>query len=113
MCESGRLKSFLASPPCATFSPAAYPPLRSYREPLGFDRRHPRVLLGNRLAFACLTLMMVALRVLVAGLLETPQRSKLRWTPHWRALVALGELRCLLLLRVDTPKRILFHVSLL
>lgn len=54
MMEQGRLMSFLAAPPCATFSPAAWPCLRSYKEPLGFCRTHPRVLHGNALAFACL-----------------------------------------------------------
>ena len=44
--QSGNLSSFMVEPPCATFSPAAYPALRS----LGFDPTEPRTLLGNRLA---------------------------------------------------------------
>eukprot|EP00438_Fugacium_kawagutii_P025642 Skav209573 [mRNA] locus=scaffold281:153023:156322:- [translate_table: standard] len=92
MCESGRLLSFLASPPCTTFSPAAYPALRSFAEPLGFPstRCHPRVLLGNKLAFRSLGLMMVAKRTRVFGMTETPRRSKLRWTPQWCGLVEAG-----------------------
>ena len=54
MMEDGRLRAFLVAPPCATFSPAAFPALRSYQEPQGFDVHHPRVELGNRLAFASL-----------------------------------------------------------
>ena len=71
MCESGRLRSFLAAPPCTTFSPAAHPCLRSYKQPLGFDRRHPRVLQGNDLAFSCLGTMLVARRTRTPGMLET------------------------------------------
>eukprot|EP00438_Fugacium_kawagutii_P024536 Skav223316 [mRNA] locus=scaffold200:41903:46588:+ [translate_table: standard] len=90
MCESRRLKSFLASPPCTTFSPAAWPCLRSYRKPLGFNRKNPRTFHGNQLAFRCLTMMKTALRTRTRGMLETPRRSKLRWTPHWIAVLEEG-----------------------
>lgn len=90
MMESQRLLSFLASPPCTTFSPAAHPCLRSYRIPLGFDRTHPRVLLGNQLAFSSFALMKVALRMKVYGMTETTRRSKLRWTRMWRRLLERG-----------------------
>ena len=90
MCESGRLRSFLAAPPCTTFSPAAHPCLRSYKQPLGFDRRHPRVLQGNDLAFSCLGTMLVARRTRTPGMLETTRRSKLRWTPQWIGMKRLG-----------------------
>eukprot|EP00438_Fugacium_kawagutii_P033656 Skav204053 [mRNA] locus=scaffold3:301963:308610:- [translate_table: standard] len=90
MMEQGRLLAFLAAPPCTTFSPAAHPCLRSYKEPLGFCRTHPRVMHGNALAFACLALLMIALRVRVFGMVETPRRSKLRWTSMWRMMKLLG-----------------------
>lgn len=90
MMENHRLRSFLAAPPGTTFSPAAHPALRSYLMPLGFDRLHPRVLHGNQLAFASLGLMTVALRMDVYGMTETTRRSKLRWTPMWRRLLARG-----------------------
>ena len=42
------------------------------------------------MAFACMSLMLVAMRLGVCGMLENPRRSKMRWTPHWRRLRALG-----------------------
>ena len=90
MMEHGRLLAFLVAPPCTTFSPAAFPPLRSYGCPEGFDVHHPRVELGNRLAFASLCLLMVALRMRVHGLGEQPRRSKMRWLQHWKRLLELG-----------------------
>ncbi len=90
MMEDGRLRSFLVAPPCTTFSPAAFPALRSYQEPQGFDVHHPRVELGNRLAFASLCLLFAALRLKVAGLGEQPRRSKMRWLKQWRRLLQLG-----------------------
>ena len=90
MCEEGRLRSFMAAPPCTTFSPAAHPALRSYKKPLGFCRRHPRVLHGNALAFSSMGLMMVARRTRVCGMLETTRTSKIRWTPQWKRLRAAG-----------------------
>ena len=90
MCEEGRLLSFLAAPPCTTFSPAAFPPLRSYSKPLGFCRTHPRVLHGNDMAFSSMGLMVVAKRTKTPGVLETPRRSKMRWTPQWKRLPVLG-----------------------
>lgn len=88
--EAGRLRSFLVAPPCTTFSPAAFPPLRSYQKPEGFDPGHPRVQLGNRLAFAALCLLFVALRLRIFGMGEQPRRSKMRWLKMWQRLLALG-----------------------
>ena len=82
MMEAKRLMSFLTSPPCTTFSPAAFPPLRTYRLPMGLDVHHPRVFLGNQLAFSSLTLIVAALRYQVFGLAETPLR--------WRRAIELG-----------------------
>ena len=94
--EDGRLRSFLVAPPCTTFSAAAHPSLRSYRIPEGYDRHHPRVELGNRLAFASILLLAVALRLRVFGLGEQPRRSKMRWLPHWKRLLALGAVEAIL-----------------
>eukprot|EP00435_Cladocopium_sp_Y103_P057753 s620_g20.t1 len=74
MLEQDRLESFLVSPPCTTFSPAAHPSLRTYKLPRGKDPQHPRVLLGNILAFAALTLLFVALRLEKFGMGEQPRR---------------------------------------
>ena len=90
MIEEGRILSFLVSPPCTTFSPAAFPCLRSYQEPMGFDRSHPRVLLGNKLANHSMALMLVARRTRTPGLMEQPLRSKMRWLKQWRRLLRLG-----------------------
>eukprot|EP00435_Cladocopium_sp_Y103_P010770 s1163_g2.t2 len=90
MLEDDRLESFLVAPPCTTFSPAAFPCLRSYRIPQGFDPRHPRVHLGNLLAFAAIFLLFVALRMQKLGMGEQPRRSKMCWLPQWLALLALG-----------------------
>ena len=90
MVEEGRVLSFLVSPPCTTFSPAAYPCLRSYQEPMGFDMSNPRVLLGNKLANHSLALMLVARRTRTPGLMEQPLRSKMRWLKQWRRLIRLG-----------------------
>ena len=90
MCEEGRLRSFMAAPPCTTFSPAAHPCLQTYKKPLGIDPRHPRVVHGNDMAFSCMGLLMVGKRTKTPRMMETPRRSKLRWTPQWIRLRALG-----------------------
>ena len=90
MCEERRLRSFLAAPPCTTFSPAAFPNLRSYKQPLGYDPSHPRVVHGNDMAFSCIGLLVVAKRTKTPGMMETTRRSKLRWTPQWRRMRDLG-----------------------
>ena len=87
--QSGNLSSFMVEPPCTTFSPAAYPALRSYTTPLGFDPTEPRTLLGNRLAFRTLALLLVGRRTGAIGLLEQPRRSKMAWLRQWRQLLAL------------------------
>ena len=76
--ENNRLQSFLVSPPCTSFSPAAHPCVRSYQNPRGFNQENPKVKFGNQLAFAALALMMFALRLRMkkCGLLEQPRRSK-------------------------------------
>ena len=88
--EDDRLQSFLVAPPCTSFSPAAFPAVRSYKNPRGFDQTNQKVILGNRLAFASLVLLMVALRLRKLGLGETPRRSKMRWLREWQQLIALG-----------------------
>ena len=90
MMEEGRLRSFLVAPPCTSFSPAAFPAVRSYANPRGFDPLNPKVFLGNSLAFIALALLFAGLRLGVAGLDEQPRRSKMRWLAEWRRLVELG-----------------------
>ena len=90
MLEDGRIIAFLVAPPCTTFSAAAFPALRSYRVPMGFDLTNPRVLHGNCLAMMSLMLIQVAKRVGAFGAIEQPLRSKMRWLPHWRRMIFLG-----------------------
>ena len=84
MMEQGRLRA------CTTYSPAAFPSLRSYQVPEGYDQKNPRVWLGNRLAYAALCLLFAGLRLRVFGLGEQPRRSKMRWLRHWKRLLLLG-----------------------
>ena len=88
--ESGRLESFLVSPPCTTFSAAAFPALRGYAQAEGYDLTNERTLLGNLLAYHSLCLLFVALRVGTFGLGEQPRRSKMRWLKAWRRLRSVG-----------------------
>ena len=90
MMEEGRLLSWLCSPPCTSFSPAAYPAVRSYACPEGFDQTNPKVKIGNKLSYGMLDLMMVARRTKVCGMGETPRRSKMRWLRVWRRLQRMG-----------------------
>ena len=90
MLESDRLQSVMIAPPCTTFSPAAFPSLRSYAEPRGYDQSNPRVWDGNCLAFAMLAILMCALRMKKFALGEQPRRSKMTRLQEWRRLVAMG-----------------------
>ena len=47
--QNNRLRSFAVEPPCATFSPAPHPCIRSYRQPRGFCQQDPKTWVGNRL----------------------------------------------------------------
>lgn len=90
MLEEKRIKAVLLAPPCTTFSPAAYPPCRSYENPLGFCRTEFKVFHGTKLAHASLCVMYTTMRVDALGLLEQPRRSKMRWLPAWKRLVDMG-----------------------
>ena len=90
MIQNHRVAAIALEPPCATFSPAAYPPVRSYKVPRGFNQKMPKVWFGNKLAFACLLLIYVAARAEVMGWLETPRRSKMAWLTFWRFLLTLA-----------------------
>ena len=90
MLQTGRFRSIMLEPPCTTFSPAAHPAVRSYKEPLGFDRLCPKTWLGNLLAFRCFVLMMVARNYDRPNLLEQPFLSKMAWLAIWRSLLTSG-----------------------
>eukprot|EP00435_Cladocopium_sp_Y103_P010558 s305_g2.t1 len=90
MLEENRFRSFLIAPPCTTFSPAAHPAVRSYREPLGFNRKDPKTLLGHVLALRSLCLMRVGRKCRRPCGLEQSRLSKMCWLSLWTVLMQLG-----------------------
>eukprot|EP00435_Cladocopium_sp_Y103_P070682 s107_g35.t2 len=90
MIEENRFRSFLIAPPCTTFSPAAHPAVRSYKEPLGFDRKNPKTLLGNVLAFRTLFLLRIGRRHKRPCGAEQSRLSKMCWLELWKSLQLLG-----------------------
>jgi len=90
MIEEDRFRSFFVEPPCTTFSPAAHPAVRSYREPLGFDRANPKTLHGNTLAFRALVLLRVGRRCRRPCGLEQSRLSKMCWLSFWKTLLSCG-----------------------
>lgn len=90
MLEEKRILAVMIAPPCTTFSPAAYPALRSYENPLGFDRTHPRVLHGNLMAGAGLSILFTCKRTHSFGMLEQTRRSKMKRLTMWTNMYALG-----------------------
>ena len=76
--EEDRFRSFLIAPPCTSFSPAAHHAVGSYKEPLGFDRLNPRMLLGNFLALRTLLLLRV----------ERSRLNKICWLILWKSLLS-------------------------
>ena len=90
MLSRNLFRSVMCEPPCTSFSAAAHPCVRSYRQPLGFCRTHPKVLLGNLLAFRCFAIMLCAYHHRRPNLLEQPFLSKMAWLSIWRFLMDLG-----------------------
>ena len=78
--------STMVEPVCTTFSPAAHPALRSYAQPLGFNRTEARTLHGNLIAFRCLLILWFASECLCPALGEQPRLSKMAWLSAWRFL---------------------------
>ena len=90
MIRCGRIRALMLEPPCTSFSPARHPMLRSYAEPLGFDRLEPQTWAGNRMAFFSFVIMRWCRAFFCFCLLEQPRRSKMCWTKFWKALLASG-----------------------
>ena len=90
MLDEGRFRSLMCEPPCTSFSPAAHPAVRSYRNPKEFNRRLRKTLLGNLLAFRNLLVMDRARRRRRPALLEQPRLSKMAWLSAWRFLLQKG-----------------------
>ena len=85
--EQGRLDSAFIAPPCTTFSPAAWPCLRSYACPRGFQPSHPRTHKGTELALRAISLLFLCHRIAAICLLEQPRRSKMAWLSEWIAML--------------------------
>lgn len=90
MLRSGRILAVLLAPPCTTFSAAAHPCLRTYVFPRGLNRKHPRVIRGNQMAFRALLVMKYALSLGLPCMLEQPRLSKMAWLSAWAWLRRLG-----------------------
>ena len=86
MIEEDRFGAYLLEP----FSPAAHPAVRSYEQPLGYDRQNPKTLHGNILAFRSFVLLKVGHRKKKPCGLEQPRLSKMAWTEFWASLLGLG-----------------------
>ncbi len=82
MVEQRRFKSMMIEPVCTM--------LRSYAEPLGFDRNEVQTLNGNIMAFFSFVLVRWCMRYICICLLEQPRRSKMIWTRFWKSLVEAG-----------------------
>eukprot|EP00435_Cladocopium_sp_Y103_P043042 s6_g12.t1 len=85
--RSGKLLSIMCEPVCTTFSPAAHPAVRSYSQPLGFDRKNAKTLQGNIIAFRCLFLLWYADLCGRPALGEQPRLSKMAWLSIWQFLL--------------------------
>ena len=77
--------SIVVEPPCTTFSIIRRPALRSKFVPLGFQPREEKTQTGNILSSRASQLVYIAGENKVAGLLETPYSSFLKYTPAFRA----------------------------
>ena len=90
MFSKRRIKAAMIEPVCTSFSPAAHPAVRSYKQPKGFVRDDPKTLLGNIIAFRCLFLAWVASLFECPIILEQPRLSKMAWLSIWRMLLERG-----------------------
>ena len=91
--QNGRVRLLALEPPCTTFSPAAHPMVRSYKQPRGFCQKSSKVWIGNKLAFACITLLRACAQCDVMAWLENPRRSKMAWLTEWRRALELPTVR--------------------
>ena len=97
MIAEKRLKAFLASPPCTSFSIMRRPKLRSPLVPFGYDPSNEQTKLGNILGQRTGQALRVAAVNGAAGIAETPYSSYLKYLPGWRLLRAMKhaeEVRC-------------------
>ena len=77
---------FMIEPPCTTFSIMRRPALRTFELPFGLDPLEDQTRLGNVLGHRGFQALALGIRWNIAGLLETPFSSKLRYLPSWSAI---------------------------
>lgn len=97
MLAAKRLKAFLVSPPCTTFSIMRRPRLRSKMMPFGFDVTDEKTHTGNVLGQRGAQMMRIAAVNDAAGIMETTYSSYLKHLPGWQAVKKLpvaDEVRC-------------------
>ena len=82
-----RVRSFMVSPPCTTFSIMRRPALRSKTIPHGFDPACPLTRNGNLLAHRGFQLMRVGWVNGVPGIFETPFTALLKHLPGYRSFL--------------------------
>ena len=82
------IMGFMIEPPCTTFSIMRRPPLRDKQFPFGYDPHDEQTSIGNQLGQRGFQMLSTARTRRVVGLLETPNSSKLKNMPSWKALAA-------------------------
>ena len=85
--SSKRVKSFLVSPPCTTFSIMRRPALRSKLVPHGFNPDCSLTRIGNLLAHRGFQLLRVGWINGVPGIFETPFTALLKHLPGYRSFL--------------------------
>ena len=88
MLVSGNLGSIMVEPVCATFSIMRRPALRTRDDPYGLSLECPKTLTGNLLALRALSLLHIAWRLFIPGLIEQPWTSLMRFLPPWQAIAS-------------------------
>lgn len=91
---SRRVKSFMVSPPCTTFSIMRRPALRSKDVPHGFAPECPLTETGNLLAHRGLQLLKIGCVNDVPGLFETPWSALLKHLPAFQQFLGKPEVEC-------------------
>ena len=91
MISEKRLKAFMSSPPCTTFSIMRRPKLRDPSTPFGYDTTDKQTQLGNILGQRSGQAMRIAAVNGAAGIAETPYSSCLKYLPSWQSIRAMKE----------------------
>lgn len=93
------VRAFAYEPPCTTFSVMRRPSLRDRWQPFGYRPWDPQTNDGNILAHRGFQALHHGAYYFVPGLLETPNSSKMKFLPAWKAI---EEKKCAKATRVDS-----------